>query len=87
MSCIRLNEDTKLSRDNFCKELKKRNVDTRPVFPTISQYPYWERRQAEQPNSKLIANTGVNLPSGVCLSKEEVNYICDQIIETIKWNQ
>ena len=87
MSCIRLNEDTKLSRDNFCKELKKRNVDTRPVFPTISQYPYWELRQAEQPNSKLIANTGVNLPSGVCLSKEEVNYICDQIIETIKWNQ
>ena len=80
MSSIRLNKDSKFDRATFCKKLKEFNIDTRPVFPSISQYPYWPKKQEQQEQSMLIADTGINLPSGVCLLKDEVDYICDKII-------
>lgn len=83
MSCILLDEESNITRDEFCKKLKDLNVDTRPVFPTISQYPYWIKKQTEQPISKFISNRAINLPSGVCLSKNEINYVCDQIIKIL----
>ena len=84
MSCIILNNSATISRDDLCKVLKQRNIDTRPVFPSISQYPYWNKKQKQQPNSKYIADRAINLPSGVCLTQEEVNYVCDQIINILK---
>ena len=83
MSCILLEEESNITRDVFCKKLKDLNVDTRPVFPTISQYPYWIKKQKEQPISKFISERAINLPSGVCLSKNEINYVCDQIIKIL----
>ena len=41
---------------DIVKKLKDLNIDTRPVFPSISQYPYWTKKQIEQPNSKLISD-------------------------------
>ena len=82
MTNIRL-VNTNLTREYFCKNLKEKLIDTRPVFPSISQYPYWPKKQNPQPNSKLIAETGINLPSGVCLSKEQIDYVCDNIIEIL----
>ena len=84
MTSIRLNEKAKISREEFCKKLKEKNIDSRPVFPSISQYPYWNFKQSPQPNSKLIAESGINLPSGVCLTKNEVDHICRVIIEILK---
>lgn len=83
MTSIRLTKKIKLNREQFCLKLKERNIDSRPVFPSISQYPYWRNKQDSQNNSNIIANTGINLPSGVCLSKAEVDYICDSIIDII----
>ena len=83
MSCIILEDENVIRREEFCKKLKERNIDTRPVFPTISQYPYWIKKQKEQPNSKLISERAINLPSGVCLSKDEIDYVCDQIIKIL----
>ena len=84
MSCIRVNEKSKLNRDQLMKELKDFGVDSRPVFPSISQYPYWPKKQKAQPNSAIIAETGINLPSGVTLSSNQVNYVCDCIIKLLK---
>lgn len=84
MTNIRLNENSSISRDEFCKELKKYNIDTRPVFPAISQYPYWPKKQAPHKVANEIGSTAINLPSGVALTKGHVNYICDKIIEILK---
>ena len=84
MTNIRLNEKTKINRDDFCKKLKDFNVDSRPVFPAISQYPYWPKKQDPQPIAKLVGDTGINLPSGVALTEDRINYICDKIIEIVK---
>jgi perosamine synthetase len=70
-----------IHREALRAELKLRNVDTRPVFPAISQYPIWPREQAPQPNAKRIGDNAINLPSGVLLRREQVDYVCKQIRE------
>ena len=64
-------------RQEIFEALRKANIDTRPTFPAISQYPIWgDNVVAELENAKLVADKGINLPSGVGLSREEVTYVC-----------
>ncbi len=81
MSSIRL--EAGADREAFRAELKRRNVDTRPVFPAISQYPIWGRELSPQPVAKAIGETALNLPSGVRLRKDEVMYVCEQIRDLV----
>lgn len=74
---------TSMPREAFAAELRKRNVDTRPVFPAISQYPHWPVRQEPMPTAKWVGEHGVNLPSGVCLRRSEVEYVAQQIREVL----
>jgi len=76
MTSIYINKKNKLSRDNLIKELKRNNIDTRPVFPPISEYPIWKKKYKAKTNAKLIGSSSINLPSGVCLKYEEVKYVC-----------
>lgn len=84
MTSILVAEDAKVGRDEMIKQLKARNVDSRPVFPAISQYPIWPVKQKAQPVAKYVGERAINLPSGVCLSQAEVDYVCDQIIDILK---
>ena len=79
MTSIYLEESCPLSRDVLRTELKKRNIDTRDVFPAISQYPIWPVKQTPQPRGTRIGARAINLPSGVCLKREQVQYICEQV--------
>ena len=83
MSSLLISEEAKLTRDQLREELRKRNVDTRSVFPAISQYPIWPKRQATPPTAQMIGNQAMNLPSGVCLKREQVDYICRCIHELL----
>lgn len=78
MSSILL-EGSPISRDQLIQQLKEHNVDSRPVFPAISQYPIWERELMQQPMAKMIGENAINLPSGVCLTKQQVLYVCKTI--------
>lgn len=79
MTSLLLDEAAPLSRDDLMKGLKARQVDSRAVFPAISQYPIWPRPQPPQPHALRIGQRAINLPSGVCLSRAEVAYVCAQI--------
>lgn len=83
MSSIFLDKTAHVSRDELRSLLKKRNIDTRPVFPAISQYPHWPQKQAAQPNASLIGEQAINLPSGVCLKRAQVDYICKSLQEIL----
>jgi perosamine synthetase len=83
MSSILIDETTPLSRDEVRSELRRRNVDTRPVFPAISQYPIWPVRQPPQSIAKRVGDGGINLPSGVCLKRQQVEYVCRALRETL----
>jgi len=79
MSSILVDDNAGITREDLCQELKRRNIDSRFVFPAISQYPIWRRRQEAQPNAVRIARQGLNLPSGVRIKREQVEYVAASI--------
>lgn len=83
MTSILLDKHAPLSRDQLRASLKDKHVDTRSVFPAISQYPHWPQRQAAQPNAVHIGEQAINLPSGVCLKQKQVMYICKALREML----
>jgi perosamine synthetase len=83
MTSILLDLHAPVTRDELMAKLKRRNVDTRCTFPSISQYPIWPQKSKPKPTALMIGERGINLPSGVCLSKGEVDYVCAQIREIL----
>lgn len=73
MTNVQLDEG--IDREAFRAQLKSKNIDSRPVFPTISQYPIWKANHAPQPTASLIAAQAINLPSGGTLRREQIAYI------------
>jgi len=74
-----------IDRNELFEFLKSRGIDTRPTFPTISNYPMWnERTRKEEKNSNFISNNGVNLPSGVNLTREQVMHVSNSILEYMR---
>jgi len=84
MTSLILNSNSPLTRDELISQLREKNVDTRPVFPAISQYPIWPLQQSPKPNAKLVGDRAINLPSGVCLTKEKVEYVAKCIKDCFK---
>lgn len=83
MTSVVLHELAPLSRDELIAELRARNVDSRPVFPAISQYPIWPRPQTPGPVSRSLGRQGINLPSGVRLRRDEVCYVAAALREAL----
>jgi perosamine synthetase len=83
MTSIRLLENCKISQKEFIELLKSKNIDSRPVFPAISQYPIWNESVQPEKTAKMIGASAINLPSGVGLSKAQVDYICDVITSIV----
>ena len=71
MTCILI--DKKFKRDALVNVLKKNNIDCRPCFPSISEYPIWRKYRSDVLiNSKIISKQGLNLPSGVNLKEKDI---------------
>lgn len=83
MTSILLDQSLPLTRAAVRRELLQRNVDSRDVFPPISQYPIWGTVSPAKPVANVIGSRGINLPSGVCLQHAEVAYICHAIREIV----
>jgi len=79
MSSCRVMPTSPIDRETLRAELKRRNVDTRPVFPAISQYPIWTTKVPPQPRAAVIGATAINLPSGVCLAEGDARYVSSTI--------
>src|SRR5205814_1600524 len=61
MSSLVLGNKIKLSRDEVIAELKKRMVDTRPMFYPLSSLPMFEKKN--NPVAFHVGLRGINLPS------------------------
>jgi len=85
MSNIMVHESAKVSRDELIRFLASNDIQSRPVFPAISQYPIWIDRQDPNPAAKAVAQKALNLPSGVCLRKSEVDYICECVLTAFRF--
>ncbi len=79
MSSIRIVNNKSNKRDKLINFLKKNNIDSRPVFSPISEYPIWNRSSRKNKTAKLVGYSSLNLPSGTSLTKNEVKYISKKI--------
>jgi len=83
MNSVTLDESLTISRDEVMEKLKAEGIDTRPVFPAISQYPIWDRTHQPGIVATRIGAQSINLPSGVKLSKKSVQRVCEAITSIV----
>lgn len=74
-----------INRNDLFNYLKCQGVDTRPTFPKISSYPIWGSDvKHESRHSSLVGEFGVNLPSGVNLTREKLSHVSDAVLDFLK---
>jgi perosamine synthetase len=74
MVCIEIDGISEEQRARFMTTLRERGVDNRPYFYPISDMPMYER--ADTPMAHKVSGRGINLPSYVDLTREDVAEIC-----------
>src|SRR6185312_14948946 len=73
MICLEVDWLDEARRDELMNELKKRGIDTRPYFHTMSSLPMY--KQTPQPIAASKAQSGLNLPSYIELTQADVRHI------------
>jgi perosamine synthetase len=81
MSSIVLDDDH--DRQALRSSLLERAIDTRPFFYPISALPMYHRGEVTTPVSHYLGRQGINLPSGVMLTEEKVDYIATTVLELL----
>ncbi len=84
MYSILVGEDFPLTRDELRAVLKEKGIDTRDFFPSTTQQPIIRKLYPTKerfPVSERIAERGLYLPSGLALTEEQLQYVCDSICE------
>ena len=79
MTSVIVEPEAAVTRDGLRAALRTAEIDSRPVFPAISRYPMWSVCQEPGPVADRIGRLGVNLPSGVCLRRDEVARVAAEI--------
>jgi len=82
MSSIVLHEGIKISRDELMVKLRDDRIETRPFFWPMHKLPYMKTDE-KFPVAEYLSENGINLPSGVSLSKEDVKFIASKIKEIL----
>lgn len=77
MSSVILEKDFGITRDELMKKLKAKMIDTRPFFYPISMFPMYKEQKT--PVAHHVGLDGINLPSGLMRTEEEVDYISTTI--------
>jgi len=81
MTSIVLENSISVEREKLTAMLKQKNIDTRPIFPPISGFSMFDK--ANNPNAEFLGNRGINLPSAFRTTEEEVDFVCESILEII----
>lgn len=81
MSSIILGPEIKRDRDEVRRLLKEKLIDSRPFFYPISMFPMYKEQNT--PVAHHVGLRGINLPSGLNLRKEEVDYISQTILDIL----
>lgn len=63
--------------------LKKYGIETRPFFVPMNKIPYIKSDE-QFPNSEMIYNHGIILPSGTNLKKKDIEFISNKLLLNLK---
>jgi len=77
---ILVEDDYKLTRDELIQKLKENGIESRPFFmPVHEMPPYVNCKHGDMSITDEIAKKGINLPSSVSLTKENIDKIYNVI--------
>lgn len=71
-------------KKKLIKHLKKKNIETRPIFIPINKLNMYKKSDKKFPNSIKISNGGLSLPSFPQLNINMIKYICNEIKKFLK---
>jgi perosamine synthetase len=83
MTSILLDSHLDVTREQVMSSLAEFGIDSRPAFPAISQYTFWPTKQDPQPIGKIVGERAINLPSGVMLTRGQINQVSEALIKII----
>ncbi len=71
------------SRDELMAKLKERGIDSRPFFYPMHQLPMYSEGYSDKdfPVAVELSRRGINLPSSVKLSEDDIRRVCAAIAE------
>jgi len=73
-----------MTRDELTRKLEEKGVETRKFFYPLHEMPIYRKyANSTYPISSKISKQGLNLPSSVKLSGEDVKYIARKIREMV----
>ncbi len=87
MVTVLVNPKLGLKKEELMSEMKKRQVNCRPFFyplsalPAYSHLPSARKAQINNVVSKNLSDYGINLPSALNLTRQQVQYVCRQLQE------
>lgn len=81
MICAEIEGLNEATRQDFMVSLREQGVDTRPYFYPMSDMPYFE--QADTPVAHEVYARGLNLPSYVDLTRDDIDAIADVLKATL----
>ena len=81
MYSILIKPECGVTRDELATLIKKRGIDSRPFFIPNNKMPYFSKNVQKQkfPVAEMLSVQGMNLPSSVLLSNEDVIFIAKNI--------
>lgn len=75
----------KITRNKLVSELKKYNIHAREAFPRMSRFPtYKDLKLLPNPVACNIEKNGFNLPSAANLTKKDIDFVCEVLINLVK---
>ena len=80
MYCILIDNSLWPPRDQIISSLKTKGVDTRPLFYPIHSMPPYRSSDGHFPVAEDISRRGINLPSGVGLTAQDIKRVVDALI-------
>ena len=72
-----------VDRDRLMKMLEQRKIETRPAFRCMHHLPIYQSTE-RHPVAENISARGINLPTHAGLSREDVDYIADNVLECLE---
>ncbi|AEB75681.1 LegC family aminotransferase [Clostridium botulinum] len=77
---ILVEDDFKITRDELIKILSENGIESRPFFmPVHDMPPYEQCLHGSMDVTNEISAKGINIPSSVSLTKENIEFICSVI--------
>ncbi len=82
-----LSERARMDGSQFAERLKARSVETRPFFLGMHKQPVFHQRglfvNERYPVAERLARQGLYLPSGLALTDEQLEQVCDAVREVL----